>query len=102
MELVKEILSQLRDGSYHVEEEIEGHSEEKIVYHLKIMEENVLVDVELKEVASKESGRKKEWVIGRMGGLTWKGHEFIDSVTWVCASDEVTRADIICIPKSRC
>jgi hypothetical protein len=93
MDLVKEILAHLRDGNYHVEEEIERHSEEEIIYHLKIMSENDLVDVELKEVASKESGGKKEWVIGRMGGLTWRGHEFLDAAenasAWQQAKDFV-------------
>lgn len=71
MDLVKEILAQLRDGNYHVEEEIEAHSEEEIIYHLKIMEENNLVDVELKEIAHTEEPRKRTWSVGKIG-LTWR------------------------------
>ena len=59
MELVKEILAQLRDGNYHVEEEIDWHSEEEIIYHLKIMEENDLVDAELNEVAHRGAEEEK-------------------------------------------
>ncbi len=93
MELVKEILAQLRDGNYHVEEEIDGHSEEEIIYHLKIMEENDLVDVNLSEVINTRTGKEKEWMVGAVGGLTWKGHEFLDaaehSSAWQQAKDFV-------------
>ena len=93
MELVKEILAQLRDGKYHVEEELEGHSEEEVIYHLKIMEESGLVEVTLIETSDKQSGRRKKWRIGRMGGLTWKGHEFLDAAentsAWQKAKDFV-------------
>jgi hypothetical protein len=92
MDLVKEILAQLRDGNYHVEEEIERHSEEEIIYHLKIMEENDLVDAELNEVAHTEEPRKRKWVVGKIG-LTWKGHEFLDAAenasAWQQAKDFV-------------
>lgn len=93
MDLVKEILVQLRDGNYHVEEEIDGHSEEEIIYHLKIMEENDLVDVELSEITNTRTGKEKEWLIGAVGGLTWKGHEFLDAAendsAWQKAKDFV-------------
>lgn len=53
MDLVKEILSRLKDGNYHSEEKIDGHSEGKIIYRLRIMSENDLASVELEEVASR-------------------------------------------------
>jgi len=93
MELVKEILAQLRDGNYQIEEEIDGHSEDEIIYHLKIMEENDLVDVELSEMTNTRTGKEKEWMIGAVGGLTWKGHEFLDAAenasAWQQAKDFV-------------
>jgi hypothetical protein len=90
MELVKEILKELRDGNYGLDS-LGGPDDEAVIYHLKIMAENDLVDVELIEIASRDSGIKKEWAIGRIGGLTWEGHEFLDAAenttAWAKATD---------------
>ena len=51
MELVKKILKEIRDGNYELKQ-LNGLEDEKVRYHLKIMGESNLVDVDLTEVAT--------------------------------------------------
>ena len=79
MELVRKLLLHIEQeytyqplDSRHIE--IDGYSKEHIAYHLKIMDDGGLIDVQNSTVMV---GNIHRFVID---GITWNGHEFLDSV----------------------
>ena len=75
MELVREILLQTEASPYVkgvAELNIEGHSEDEVSYHVKIMAEAGLVSA-----IDFSTGMTFCW---RPSALTWQGHEFLDAI----------------------
>lgn len=92
MELVKQILLAIEDraDTNHLYE-IEGYSEEEITYHARIMSQRELIEIGIIDVSTRDSGMKKEYILGAVGGLTWEGHEFLaaarNDTAWNKAKD---------------
>lgn len=90
--MVKQILLAIEDGAdTNRLYEIEGYSEEEITYHARIMAQRELIEIGIIDVSSKNSGMKREYELGAVGGLTWEGHEFLaaarNDTAWNKAKD---------------
>ena len=79
MSLVRELLLEIEKGHMGMVDGLD-YPNEKIVYHVKIMNDFGLIEAEVHDVSTLASMGRVEYALGTIAGLTWEGYDFLDDI----------------------